>query len=398
MRAVDALDAQRLPRQAQQGPQPFQQHLRPPLGQTRLQQEVGAALRHLHPPELAAFARVPQTHGVARQAAQPSHQRPSRARLAGDQDPVRDLSPRGVNLFQEALQRLVQLRGLQILQLDPMLPTQQAASERQQHDTAQTPLAGGGGHVHVQRMRAGGLLPPEQPLQSVKLVPQLGRPFVFHLLGGRGHAQPDLLEQTIVLATQELDGLLHQAAVLLGLDAAGAGRVAAAHPVVPARLARPASDPDRPLAQAEVPVNRVLDQDQRGFRPVRPEIGRAVFQRLLGDLQTRERLVRGQPQVHVWPLELHGDVERRPVGADQVRLVRQGGLFGKRRDHLDRCGRPDQLRQASRAAPAPHVPGHAPAQVLRLADIKQRAPTVTKQVYARLVRKLAQPLEGQHAS
>ena len=170
------------------------------------------------------------------------------------------------------------------------------------------------------------------------------------------------------------------AAVLLAVDVADAGRLAALDVVVEAGHARA---PARLGPLAGPVLEQLAEQVERLAHPLGrgegPEVGAVRAVALAGEVDARELLVEADRDVGIGLVVAQPDVEPRPVALDEALLGEQRlglGLGDQRLDRVDlveHAGGPAQAR-AEPAALAREVRGDALADRVRLAHVERRRP------------------------
>ena len=193
----------------------------------------------------------------------------------------------------------------------------------------------------------------------------------------------------LVAPGEEGDDAVDRAAVLLAVDVADAGRLAALDVVVQAgRAAAPAGLG----AVAGAKQEDLLEQVERAPHllgvGVGAEVGAVAAVALAREVDARELLVEGDRDVGVGLVVAQADVEARLVLLDEVLLEQQRLRLGGGDRGLDRVDEGHQLRRAVPGAPG-EVRGDALLERARLADIDHPPLLVTEEVHAGLVGKRA---------
>ena len=365
------------------------------------EREVGVPLGQLaQPPQIAARGH-PDLHlrvALARERLG-EHLRPP-AQFGADDDAARDRRSGAVVLEQEGLGDLA---GVAVLVRAVLLARQVEALPLGQHTVAHLEDLGVGvgaldrhpDHVGASQRTARHLLALHQAADGVQPVAEERRPLEVLRLGRLLHLVLEVAGDLLVAAGEEADDPVDVAPVLLLVDVADAGRLAALDVVVeaghagaPARL--------RPLAGA---VLEELPEQVEGLpHPLGgregAEVGAVRPVPLAGEVDARELLVEADPDVGIRLVVPQPDVETRPVALDEALLGEQRLGLGLRDEGLDRLGSADQLGRPAHARPpaaalAGEVRRDPLADRVRLAHVEGAARLVAEDVDAGGVWQLA---------
>ena len=232
-------------------------------------------------------------------------------------------------------------------------------------------------------------------LQGPDVVAQAGRPLVLHLLGRLRHLLLQAADVRARAAGHEVAELLGQFVVLLGGDAADAGRRAladVAEQTGPAGARGVLEDAGRAGAHGEDAQEEVHGVTDRPRVSVRPEVAHALALVAAHHLDARKFLVHGHREVRVALVVAVLDVEPGVELLDPGVLQLQG---------LDLCGHHRPLHGSGRGDHRPgarvqvrqvlEVVRQALAQALRLSDVDHPAVLVAEPVHPGRVRDRTRP-------
>ena len=174
------------------------------------------------------------------------------------------------------------------------------------------------------------------------------------LLGGRRlvHLALEVALDVAVTPRQEVHDRLDVAPVLLAVDVADAGRLAALDVVVEAGHARA---PPRLRALAGAVLEELAQQVEGLAHPPgageRPEVHAPRAVALAGEVDARELLVEADPDVRIRLVVAQPDVEPRPVALDELLLGEQRLGLGLGDEEVDRRDPADEVERRRGAGP-----------------------------------------------
>lgn len=345
------------------------------------------ALDRLHERPLVAALGHPQRHPAAPVAGKPVGQRVGVGGQLGDQQlagHVRLAVLAAVHLGAEVVHQVAGAQLLGLLHHPAALAAHPPVADVEDLHGGFQRVVGEGHHVGVGAVAEHHGLLLHGPAQRCDVVAQPRGPLELQLLAGLGHLPFQLADHGVGAAGHEVAEAVDDVAVLVGGDAADAGRGALAdvpQQAGPAHLTGPleharGAGPRREDAQQQVEGLA----DRPGVR-VRPEVAHPLALGAAHHLQAGVLLVEGDRQVWVRLVVAVADVEPGVVLLDPGELLLERLDLGGDGDPVHRLGGEDHLPgalvQVDRVGEVRVEPA---AQAPRLADVDHPAGAVTEAV------------------